>query len=200
MLRADLGRRPPSFASSLARVRETSLGAYAHQDLPFERLVDELAPERDRRRKPLFQLGFSLDGPPVPAPALPGLRVEPLGAAGGLAKLDLDLAATLGETGLTVALAFDSDLFDATTIDRHLRYLARLLETALAAPERPLAEIDLLDEAERHQVAVEWRGEATEVPAGGQLDRSLLPAGRPHPGRRRRRRSGRRSLLRRACP
>ncbi len=159
VLRGELGG-DPSFGALLAQVRETALGAYAHQDLPFERLVEELAPERDLSRPPLVQAMLVLENTPLHALELPGLRLEPLGVAGGAAKLDLTL--TLGEAGggLAGTLAYSPDLFDPSTTLRLMGHLEALLAAAVADPGRPLSQAPLLVEAERHQLFREWNDTA----------------------------------------
>src|SRR5262249_42510053 len=110
VLRADLRGRP-SFAVLLARLRATALGAYAHQALPFERLVDELAPERSLRRSPLFQVMFGLQSTQLPAAAVPGLDMRPEGSATGAAKFDLMLLLAESAGRLVGRLDYRSDLF-----------------------------------------------------------------------------------------
>jgi len=154
-----------SFRHLLARVRETALGAYAHQDLPFEALVAELAPRRDLAVPPLFQILFVLQTTALPVRRLPGLTLKTLPVAPELAKYDLQLTlqgdddgdGTDGEgAGLDAWLEYNADLFDAATARRLLERYVRLLGAIAAAPERPLASLPLLAPAEVHQLVREY--------------------------------------------
>jgi amino acid adenylation domain-containing protein/non-ribosomal peptide synthase protein (TIGR01720 family) len=145
------------FLDLLARVREVTLAAYAHQDVPFERLVGDLQPERDQSRSPLFQVMFGLQQTAgEPPAAIPGVRVEAVELAMGTAKFDLTLALDESSRGLSCAAEYNRDLFDAATIRRLLRHFGRLLEEAAADPLRPLGELPLLLPAERHALVAEW--------------------------------------------
>src|SRR6202035_2566490 len=144
VLRADLSGGP-GFGDLLQQVRETTLGAYAHQDLPFEKLVEELRPERALSHSPLFQAMLTLQNAPLPAPRVAGLAMIPFEVAGDGAKFDLTLRFVEAEGGgLTGQLEYARDLFDAPTMARFLGRLEALLAAAVAAPRRPLAEIVLL--------------------------------------------------------
>ena len=159
VLRADLSA-DPSFRDLLARVREGALAAYDHQELPFERLVEELRPERDLSRPPLVQVMFALQNAPPPVPTLPGLALSLLPVTSGTAKFDLMLA--LGEDGagsgghLCGGVEYATDLFDATTIQRFAGRYLRLLAAAVADPDRRLSALPLLSAAERQQLIAEW--------------------------------------------
>ncbi|HVR97666.1 MAG TPA: amino acid adenylation domain-containing protein, partial [Thermoanaerobaculia bacterium] len=166
VLRTELGD-DPGFAALVGRVRETALGAYAHQDLPFEKLVEELAPQRDLSRTPLFQVMFSLQNAPVGSLELPGLTLGALPAEYRTAKFDLNLSLGEGSEGIAGSLAYSTDLFEATTAERLLRHLPALFEGAVVAPERPLRELSLLAGEERHQLLVEWNDTARESPGEG---------------------------------
>jgi amino acid adenylation domain-containing protein len=157
-LRTDLSGEP-SFEVLLGRVREATLGGYAHQDLPFEKLVEELAPERSLRHAPIFQVVLALQNAPAAALELPGLTLELLPMVEGLAKFDLTLTLTPGPAGIAGLLEYDRDLFDRPTVLRLRDGFLRLLAAAVAAPEADLGGLSLLSPAERHQLA-EWGGEA----------------------------------------
>ncbi len=148
-----------TFRELLGRVRTEALGAYAHQDLPFERLVDELKIERSLARNPVFQVVFTFDTPARPL-ELPGLVLAPLGTDGASAKVDLLLAVTEPESGGSEALEgsweYSADLFDPSTVDRLSGHLAILLRAAAEAPARPVSELPLLTAAERDQILVQW--------------------------------------------
>lgn len=155
VLRTDLSG-DPDFRELLSRVREVCLGAYAHQDLPFERLVEELHLERNLSRNPLFQVMFVLQNAPLETLELPGLTLNPLEVDSGTTHFDLTLH--IADTGheLIATLAYNTDLFEAATIIRMLRHFQTLLETACAFPDRRLSELSLLTEADREQIVVEW--------------------------------------------
>jgi amino acid adenylation domain-containing protein len=161
VLRADL-TADPTFGELLGRVREAALAAYDHQDLPFERLVEELRPERDLSSPPLVQVLFALQNAPPPVPALPGLALSLLPVSSGTAKFDLTL--TLEEHGggsgggghLRGGVEYATDLFDATTIQRFADRYLRLLAAATADPGRRLSALPLLAAAERQQLVAEW--------------------------------------------
>ncbi|MBV9773534.1 MAG: amino acid adenylation domain-containing protein, partial [Gemmatimonadetes bacterium] len=165
-LRADLSG-DPTWAELLGRVREESLGAYAHQDLPFERLVDELHVERSLVHAPVFQVTFALDrSRPHEALALGGLSVEPFAGGAGVAKFDLDLGFLESGDALTGVLEYRADLFEAETIGRMAGHLEVLLEAMAFAPTRRLREVPLLRGAERAQVLEGWNATAREYPRG----------------------------------
>ena len=164
VLRADLGG-DPSFRTLLGRVRETTLGAYAHQDLPFEKLVEELAPERTLAHAPLFQVMLSLQNTPMTALELPGLVLAPLAGESGAAKFDLSF--TFEEAGGSLAghLEYSSDLFDGATAARWIDHLEQLLTRVATDPEVSLSGIGLLAAAARHQILGEWNDTEEAFPA-----------------------------------
>ncbi len=151
-----LPRGGSPFAEHLVRVREATLGAYAHQDVPFERLVEELQPERSLAHSPIFQVLLVLQNAPMGALELPGITLETVPGRPRSAKYDLTLALTEGAGGLTAAWEHDSDLFDASTVARWAGAFERLLAAACERPGDPLASLELLSEAERHQLVREW--------------------------------------------
>jgi amino acid adenylation domain-containing protein len=149
----------PTFGELLGRVRSTALGAYAHQDLPFERLVEELQIERSLGRMPLYQAVFALQSAHEAgsdSPRMHGIRVEPMAIDSGTAKLDLLLSLTDSEAGLSGGWEYSTDLFEAATIDRLSGHLARFLEAAAADPERSVSELPLLTAEESVQLLSEW--------------------------------------------
>ena len=164
VLRADLAGEP-GFAALLSRVREAALGAYAHQDLPFERLVGELAPGRDLSRNPLFQVSFLLqDPPPAPLALGGGVTLEAEETADtGTAKFDLTLALQPSAAGLVATAEYATDLFDTATIDRLLAHFEILLTGIVADPAARLADLPLLAAGEREQLAA-WNRTATAYP------------------------------------
>ncbi len=161
-LRGDLSG-DPTFGEHLARVREAALGAYAHQELPFERLVDELAPERNLTHAPVFQVLFVFQNVPLGTLELPGLTWSPLQNASGMAKFDLTLTLQEEGEGLAGQLGFNRDLFDEATVRRWAGYLGVLLEGVVREPEKRLSERELMSAAERHQVLRAWNDTARGV-------------------------------------
>ncbi|HOG48034.1 MAG TPA: amino acid adenylation domain-containing protein, partial [Anaerolineae bacterium] len=161
VLRTDLSGQP-SFRELVRRVRQVALGAYAHQDLPFEMLVDALQPARDMSHSSLFQVMFIVQNAPVQGWELPGLALRRLEVDSGTATFDLTLSVAEGEEGLDVSAEYSSDLFDAADIARLLAHYRALLEGAVAAPERPLGELELLTAAEQRQLVV-WNDSALPV-------------------------------------
>ncbi|HJX27517.1 MAG TPA: condensation domain-containing protein, partial [Thermoanaerobaculia bacterium] len=147
---------PLTFSRVLARTRETSLGAFGHQDVPFEKLVEEIVPERNPALSPLFQAFFGLQNSPRRRLSLPGLSLETISQQGEIALFDLSLEMAEVDGGLTGGLEFRRDLLDRPTVARLLESFHHLLNGLLATPERRIAEVPLLGAAERHQVVREW--------------------------------------------
>ena len=161
VLRTDLSG-DPSFAELLARVRETVVGAQAHQELPFEKLVEVLQPERDLSHTPLFQVAFSLDNTPETAETVPALTFVPFEIDTKNSRFDLQV--TLSETsrGLAGSLEYNSDLFDGPTIDRMIDHFQTLLAGVVANPNQRISELPLLGDEERQRVVVEWNETSRE--------------------------------------
>jgi amino acid adenylation domain-containing protein len=157
VLRLDLGG-DPAFDRLVARTRETTLSAWAHQDVPFERLVRELRPERDLSHAPLYQTALTLDASDRPPLELPGLRLELLPVESGTAKLDLALYLEDRQGDISGLLEYNRDLFDATTAARLLAAFERLVEAMPLGLERRISELPVLSAAERHQVLRELSG------------------------------------------
>src|SRR5262245_11722631 len=155
VLRTDFTGEP-SFRDLLRRVRAMALGAYDHQDVPFEKLVEELRPQRDLSRHPLFQVSFRLRNYPRSPENISGLAIEPFELKTEIAKYDLALAIDDDARGLTAEIEYNTDLFDAATIDQMLGHYRILLEEIVRNPERRISAIELLSEAERHRLLVEW--------------------------------------------
>ena len=163
-LRTDLSGNP-SFRQLLRRVREVCLAAYSHQDLPFEKLVEELHPQRDLSRSPIFQVMFVINNALVETVELTGLTVSPIKGDSEAAHFDLTLQIGETEQGLMEAvLVYNTDLFEAGTIARMLGHFQTLLEAVIADPDRRLADLPLLTRAERHQLLVEWNNTRTDHP------------------------------------
>ncbi|HLL47806.1 MAG TPA: amino acid adenylation domain-containing protein, partial [Longimicrobiaceae bacterium] len=156
VLRTELGGRPTA-RQLLARVREMVLGAFAHQEVPFEKLVVELAPERSLQHTPLFQVMFVLQNQEGSDVRLGALEAEPLGRGGETAKFDLLLnAGELGADHLGGQVSFRTALWDGATVERMMEHLDNLLAAMAADPDRPVAELPMLGAAERARVLEEW--------------------------------------------
>ncbi|MFD5200510.1 amino acid adenylation domain-containing protein [Streptomyces sp. NPDC058375] len=155
VLRADTSGSP-AFRTLVERVARTDLEAYAHQDIPFERVVEELAPPRSLARHPLFQVMLSLNNTPAPRPRLDGLAVSHESSVGRTGS-KFDLSWDLSEhhdgqgrpDGITGELEYDEDLFDRTTAERFAEHFTRLLSALLSAPDRPMADAGFLTPAQR---------------------------------------------------
>src|SRR5262249_51579652 len=143
VLRGNLAGDPP-FAGLVERVRQETLAAYAHQDLPFEKLVEELAPERSLAYTPLFQAMLVLQNAPFSVLEVPGLRLSPLPVPSRTAKFELTLALGESEAGLVGTLEYNVDLFDRSTVERSIVHLGNLLAAAGREPGRRLSELALL--------------------------------------------------------
>ncbi|HKG81334.1 MAG TPA: amino acid adenylation domain-containing protein [Pyrinomonadaceae bacterium] len=155
VLRTDLSGGP-SFRELLGRVRETALGAYAHQDVPFEKLVEELQPERDLSRSPLFQVMFILQNAPREELVLPGLNMGLVNAGSVTAKFDLSVVFYEDEQVLRGVIVYNTDLFESATIERMVGHFGVLLEAVNADAEQLVTKLPILTEAEQHQLLVEW--------------------------------------------
>jgi amino acid adenylation domain-containing protein len=169
VLRGDLAGNP-AFTDLLRRTREHTLDAYAHQDLPFERLVEELQPDRSLSRTPLFQVMFVLQNATREAWRLTGLDVARMPTVTETAKFDLTMTVTEVGSELRIGLRYDTDLFDAGTIERLAGHFGTLLAAIVADPQARVGELELLSARERRQVLVEWN-----QPAAGHPDLACLP-------------------------
>ncbi len=163
VLRTDLSGRP-GFLELLARVRSTTLAAFAHQELPFEKLVEALQPVRDQARSPLFQTMFILHNTPWEAQPIHGLEIEP-GEAGPVetAKFDLTVSAHEYEDELWVNLEYNTDLFDQQSIDRLAESYQILLQAITQDPERSIDKLDLLSAQQRHDLCTVTTGNKRAV-------------------------------------
>ncbi len=195
VLRVDLSG-DPSFTTLVRRVRSMTIDAYDHQDLPFERLVDELQLERNLSQNPLFQVLFSFDSDLGPRLAksdgddLPEVH-------SGTAKFDLGLYTFNTDRGLGGAFEYNTDLFDRRRIERMAEHLRALVAAAGASPEAPLSQVEMVSADERAELLGCSRP-ASFIPAEGCARRALCPPGRPVPGRGRRELQRRHHDLRRA--
>ncbi|WP_420126752.1 amino acid adenylation domain-containing protein [Longimicrobium sp.] len=164
-LRTDVSG-DPTFAELLGRIRETSLDAFAHQEVPFERLVDELKVERSLARHPLFQVMFSMvSGAPRAHGTFAGLATEAAELEDAPAKLDLSLIVGETEGRLSGALGYAADLWDASTMRRMAEHLRALLAAAAADPSMRIGALPMMDADERRTVVEAWNQTAADVPA-----------------------------------
>ena len=169
VLRTDLSGNP-AFTELLSRVRDSVLDAFAHQDVPFERLVEDLAPARSLARHPLFQVMLTLQNNTQAVLDLPGVGASLVGPGQASAKFDLSF--DLGEVfdadgapaGLSGGVTFATDLFDRVTVEGITRRLLRVLEAVTADPQTPVERIEVWDAVERQRVLVEWNVTGREVP------------------------------------
>jgi amino acid adenylation domain-containing protein/thioester reductase-like protein len=183
-MRGDLAGDPP-FGELIARTRRTALAAYAHQDLPFERLVGELRPERHLSSTPLFQAVCAMQNAPVGRVELPGIALAPIAATARTVQFDLELHAWEADDELLLVLAYSAELFDAATACRLAGQLETLLRGALDHEELPLSALPLLGDGQRHQLLREWNdqpgvprpatgGAAADRPGGGAPGEDVL--------------------------
>ncbi|HEX6292635.1 MAG TPA: amino acid adenylation domain-containing protein [Herpetosiphonaceae bacterium] len=154
----------PTFRELLARVAEVTLGAYAHQDLPFEQLVQELHLDRDWSRSPLFQAVLNFQNTPQVDLNLPGLTGTRLELDPGTAKFDLTLELEEQADGLKARIEYNTDLFESTTIARMAGHFTTLLRAIVADPDARIAELPLLTEAERQRMLIDWNRSEAEYP------------------------------------
>ncbi|MBW4637350.1 MAG: amino acid adenylation domain-containing protein [Gloeocapsa sp. UFS-A4-WI-NPMV-4B04] len=177
ILRTDLSGNP-TFRELLLRVREVAVGAYAHQDVPFEKLVEELHPERQGSRNPLFQVVFALQNAPMEQLSLPGLNLSSFKLETTTARFDLELYlwecadnfrnlwgdGWQQSEGLRGVLVYNTDLFEQKAIALMLQHFQTLLAGAVANPDTRLADLPLLSAAEQHQLLVEWNQNQRDYP------------------------------------
>ncbi|ELS00507.1 amino acid adenylation enzyme/thioester reductase family protein [Xenococcus sp. PCC 7305] len=156
VLRTDLSSNP-TFSNLLQRVKNIALGAYAHQDLPFDQLVEAVQPERDTSRTPLFQAMFDFRHTPTPL-EIPNLAISKLQIETNTAQFDLSLSVEVNQ-GLRLSFEYNSDLFDDATITRMIGHLENLLLNVLANPDAKLSELSLLTAKEQQQLLVKFNSE-----------------------------------------
>ncbi|WP_028447472.1 non-ribosomal peptide synthetase [Chitinimonas koreensis] len=184
VLRTDTGG-DPTFAQLLARVRAGNLAAYRHQDLPFDRLVEQLSPARSLAHHPLFQVMLVLQNNVEAGFSLPGLQAEPLPLLLPIAKFDLtfNLFERRRSGQLDCIVEYATELFDRAGVERIAGRLVRLLHAVAAAPQTRLSALPLLDPAERALIVDGWNDTATVYPADGAIHRLFERQARQHPDR-----------------
>ncbi|HEY3570037.1 MAG TPA: amino acid adenylation domain-containing protein [Thermoanaerobaculia bacterium] len=180
VLRADLAG-DPAFGDLLARAREATLGAFAHADVPFEKVVEALQPKRSLSHTPLFQVLFQLQSALIGRLELPGLALTPLDTDTGIARFDLTLTLEERDGALKGSLAYDRDLFDAATIDRLGVHLGSFLAAMAADPRRRLSAVSFLSPAEHQQLLREWSDTAETIPGGPCVHRWIEARARRTP-------------------
>jgi amino acid adenylation domain-containing protein len=163
VLRTDLSG-DLTFRELLTRVREVTLGAFAHQDVPFEKLVEELQPERDTSRSPLFQVMFSMQNAPLPALRMGDIEISMLDDETEVSLFDLSFDVTERAHGLLCTLEYNTDLFDSATAKRMLTHFAVLLDAAVTDPSASLGALPLLTDEERRQLLFEWNDTRCDFP------------------------------------
>ncbi|MCA2709690.1 MAG: non-ribosomal peptide synthase/polyketide synthase [Microcystis sp. M015S2] len=163
VMRTDLSDNP-SFSQLLTRVREVTMDAYAHQDLPFEMLVEALQPERDLSHTPLFQVAFVLQNTPKSEIAMTGLTVTDLPPENTTAKFDLTLAMVNTDDGLKGVWEYNTDLFESSTIERLSGHFLNLLGGIAANPQARISQLPLLTESETNQLLIEWNNTQVYYP------------------------------------
>ncbi|HEY0605464.1 MAG TPA: condensation domain-containing protein [Herpetosiphonaceae bacterium] len=166
----------PTFRELIGRVRTTTLRAYEHQELPFEKLVEEFQPSQNMSRSPLFQVMFALQNAPLSVVKQGGLTLRAINVDLGTARFDLSLSIRESEQGLTATLLYNTDLFDAETITRMLAHYHTLLQSIVASPDRRISELPILTEAEAQQLLA-WSDESQIYLLDSNLQ--LAPIGVP---------------------
>ena len=162
-LRTDLSGNP-TFRELLTRVREVALGAYDHQDLPFEKLVEELQPERDLTQTPVFQVFINMYNFKEAGLELDQVSVEPIKTLDRVPQFDIEFYVREHDDGIHLMFDYDSDLFDAATIARMLGHFQVLLHSVVANPEQRISDLPILTDAEEHQLLVEWNDTKRDYP------------------------------------
>lgn len=166
VLRTDLSGNP-RFLELLDRVRNTMMSAYAHQDIPFEKLVEELQVDRSLAYNPLFQVAFNLQNAPMPPLELPGLSIEPLEFDSETARFDLEVNLWETQSGLKCQLIYNTDLFERIAIERFAEHFKMLLMGVVANPEQQLTELPILTDAETDDIFTKWSDIETRLPQKG---------------------------------
>jgi amino acid adenylation domain-containing protein len=161
VMRTDLSGNP-SFLELIARVKETAVSAYAHQDVPFDRLVEELHPDRGLSHNPLVQVIFTLQNVPMQSIVLPGLKVEVEPLDPGIARADVSVEVWPSGDGFRCDFEYNTDILNESTIRAMQSHYRNLLSAAIAEPSLPIMHLPLLSPQERRQLLIEWNG--TEIP------------------------------------
>ncbi|MGD9900399.1 MAG: amino acid adenylation domain-containing protein, partial [Calditrichaceae bacterium] len=164
VLRINLSNNP-AFSDILHQVRETALNAFSHQDIPFEKIVDALHPERNTDHTPLFQVMFALQNTPKPEKIDVGLELTPIVSHSGTAKFDLTLFMLEDDDRISGAMEYNTDIFDESTIDLILTHFQNLLESIALNPAEKISRLNMISEKERYNLLTSWNG----------IEKSLTP-------------------------
>jgi amino acid adenylation domain-containing protein len=163
VLRSNFGENP-TFRELLASIKKIAWEAYDHQDLPFEKLVEELQPQRSLSQNPLFQVMFQLRNYPTESVKLPGITVEEFAFDRRVTKFDLSIGLREDASEIKGSIEYPTDLFDGSTIRRIIDHFRVLLEGIVANPDRRIAELPLLTDSEKHQLLIEWNDTNKDYP------------------------------------
>jgi amino acid adenylation domain-containing protein len=181
VLRSNLSGNP-AFWELLAQVKEMALGAYSHQDFPFEKIVEVLQPERDLSRNPLFQVLFALQNVPIELPKASGLSMKFMSMDSNTARFDLVLGLLETAEGITGAFEYNTDLFDAETISRLGHHFVTLLQSICAGPEQRISALSLMTRLEMKQQVVDWNNSRASYRKDAPLHRLFEEQAERTPG------------------
>ena len=181
VMRCDVSGQP-SFRTVLRRVRDFAMEGIARQDFPFDELVKEIAPQRDAVSNPLFQVMFSFENSPAGALELPDLAVTPISVETRISKFDLFINISESPDGLVAAFEYSTDLYDADAIERMAGNYRTLAESIVRDPDRSVATLPILGEAERRQILVEWNQTDSAFPRDKCIHELFQDQARRQPG------------------
>jgi amino acid adenylation domain-containing protein len=181
VIRTDLSREP-TFKTLLCRVRAAALEAYSHQDMPFEKLVEELNPRRNMSVTPLFQVMFQLQNAPMPPAEISGLTITPIQIDTGYSQVDLSLTLWEEEGTMKGTFEYNTDLFEPHTIKRMIGHFRALLNGIIANVDQQISQLPMLTEKEMHQLLVEWNGTDTDYPKGSCIYELFQSCAEKYPG------------------
>jgi amino acid adenylation domain-containing protein len=171
------------FSDVLHRVRTAALDAYEHQDLPFEKLVEELHPERELVRNPLFEVLFALQNAPMWAVSLPGLRIEPCPVDPPAARLELELHAWEQDDGIGLLAIYSAEVFEQPWVERMLGHFERLAQQAISDPSTRIRDFRIMGDEERERVLLDFSRTVAAPPRHGRIDEWIAEAARIYPDR-----------------
>jgi len=181
VLRLNLSSNP-TFEELVQRAQAIALAAYAHQELPFDQLIKVIRPERNFGSDPLLHVLLVLQNTPIPSAKLTRLQVQRLDIDTGNAPFDLGVECIKTADGMRVTFAYNAGIFDHATIERLTSQFHRLLESAVANPAQPIADMPMLSDAEQKQILVEWNATGAEIPEGKCIHHLFEDQARENPG------------------
>ncbi|SHL87069.1 non-ribosomal peptide synthetase [Mucilaginibacter sp. OK098] len=161
--RVDL-ENTDTFLSLIDQVRQLAFEAYAHQDVPFDQLIDEIQPERDLSHSPVFQVAFDMQNMPMPALEISGLKISPMEVKRSIAKYDLSLSMEETADGLVGGMEYNTDLFHHSTIAQMVRHFQVLLEGIVENPKQNLRQLSLISKDEFRKIVFEWNNTDMSLP------------------------------------